>query len=121
MKKLKIPRFAERNPDIEASVYLLSTEEGGRRSCAWSGWRPHHLVKSNYQTTGLHKFIGQEVLDPGASCDTEIWFLSPESYQSCLWLGKILEIREGARLVGRATVTKIYNTILEGDQERKEN
>ena len=41
-----------------------------------------------------------------------ITFLSPEAYPHCLWIGKKINIQEGARVVGYATITKIFNPLL---------
>lgn len=41
-----------------------------------------------------------------------ITFLSPEAYPHSLWIGKKIGIQEGARVVGYATITKIFNPLL---------
>lgn len=41
-----------------------------------------------------------------------ITFISPEAYPNSLWVGKILRIQEGGKLVGYVQVTKIFNEML---------
>jgi elongation factor Tu len=42
-----------------------------------------------------------------------ITFITPEAYPHCLWTGKIINIQEGARIVGTAKIIKINNPILD--------
>jgi translation elongation factor EF-Tu-like GTPase len=100
-------------PDIEAEVYFFTSEHGGRSTPALTGYRPSHLVKENYLTTGCHVYIDQDFVFPGHTARTLIAFISPEAYPHCLTLGKRINIQEGGRIVGHATVTKIYNKLLE--------
>ena len=102
----------DESPDIIAEVELLSSENGGRKGYALSGYRPAHKVSGDLLTTGHHKYIGKEKLFPGESCTTEIHFLSPEHYPNTLWLGKKIQFQEGDRIVGYATVKEIINETL---------
>lgn len=102
----------KRTPDIEAVVTLLSADEGGRSTPAISGYRPAHSVSDDYLTSGLHQYIGQDRLAPGQSCPTNIWLLSPDLYPHSLWVGKVLKVQEGGRLVGHAKITKVFNVAL---------
>ncbi len=104
--------YLEREPDIEAEVTFLPTEEGGRHTSAYSGYRPAHLVKDNYLTTGVQHYIGQEELKPGESCLAKIWFIAPEEYPHTIWVGKVIQFQEGAIIIGHAKVTKVYNDVL---------
>jgi len=100
-------------PHLEADVTFLSTEEGGRQGPVFSGYRPAHLVKDDYLTTGQHEYIDKEKVEPGETAKAEIFLISPEVYPHCLWVGKELALHEGAHLVGYAKVTKIMNKLLE--------
>lgn len=53
-----------------------------------------------------------ELIPLGESALGTITFISPEEYPNCLWEGKVINIQEGSRVVGYATVTKIFNEIL---------
>jgi len=99
-------------PDIEAIITFLRPEEGGRKTPIYSGYRPAHLVKEDYLTTGVHKYYDRKCVLPGESVLGTIAFITPEAYPNCLWEGKILRIQEGGRVVGYAKIVKIFNNIL---------
>lgn len=99
-------------PHIEAIITFFTPEEGGRKTPAVSGYRPAHLVKEDYLTTGIHKYYDREYVLPGESVLGTIAFITPEVYPNCLWEGKILNIQEGGRVIGYAEVVKIFNEIL---------
>lgn len=46
-----------------------------------------------------------------------ITFISPEAYPACLWIGKKIAMYEGENIVGYATVTNIFNSILFKEKE----
>lgn len=97
-----------RIPDVEAIFEF----NGTRKNFAKDGYRPAHLVMDNYLTTGIHHYYGVESVPPNGTAKGTITFLSPELYPYCLWIGKKITIQEGARIVGYATITNIYNRLL---------
>jgi translation elongation factor EF-Tu-like GTPase len=101
-----------RPPDIEALVAFLPTSGGGRKTAARTGYRPAHLVKDGYLTTGQHEYPLQDCVSPGESAAANIWFLTPEVYPHSMWIGKAIPVQEGHRVVALALVTKILNTAL---------
>jgi translation elongation factor EF-Tu-like GTPase len=100
-------------PDVEAEITLLPTAEGGRQGPAFSGYRPHHKVRDDYLTTGLHRYIGCDEVLPGQTVRGTIAFITPEAYPHCLWVGRVIDIQEGSRVIGRARITRIMNALLE--------
>jgi elongation factor Tu len=100
-------------PDVEAEITLLTAAEGGRQTPAHSGYRPQHKVREDYLTSGMHDYIGCNEVLPGQTVKATIAFITPEVYPHCLWVGREIEISEGARVVGRARITKILNPLLE--------
>lgn len=98
--------------DVEVLFTFLKTEEGGRKYPCCSGYRPDHLIKDDYLTTGVHQYKDKIKVLPGESAIGTITFITPEAYPHCLWEGKIINIQEGSRIVGLAKVTKIYNDLL---------
>ena len=42
-----------------------------------------------------------------------ITFITPEAYPHTLWVGKTMDICEGERIVGTATVEKVLNPVLQ--------
>ena len=97
-----------RLPDVE----VIFEFNGTRKNPANDGYRPAHLVTDTYLTTGIHHYRGVESVAPNGTAKGTITFLSPESYPHCLWVGKKIRMQEGGRIVGYATVTRIYNPLL---------
>lgn len=96
-------------PDVEVIFEFIGT----RRKPVFEGYRPAHLVMDNYLTTGVHHYYDtQSVAIDGKSKGT-ITFLTPEFYPACLWVGKKITIQEASRIVGYATIIKIFNPILD--------
>ncbi|MEM9536304.1 MAG: hypothetical protein AAF268_08565 [Cyanobacteria bacterium P01_A01_bin.3] len=100
------------SPDVLATVTLLPTSEGGKKTSVRSGYRPDHRIREDYLTCGIHRYIDKERVNPGQTVRTEISFIDPKAYPHCLWVGKIVTIQEGVRIVGHADILAVYNPIL---------
>ncbi len=90
--------------DVEAIFYFNGYRETS------DGYRPAHLIRDDYLTTGLHHYyedVGENVKRG------TITFISPEAYPRSLWIGKTIEMYEGSKNIGYAEIIKIYNPILE--------
>lgn len=98
-----------RNPDVKVCFEF----NGTREYPVWSGYRPTHLVKDNYLTSGVHHYFDTEAVEPDGTAQGTITFITPEAYPHCLWVGKRINIQEGARVIGTAVVLEIYNSLLE--------
>lgn len=98
----------EREPDIEAVFEFC----GVRKAPASDGYRPGHLIKEGYITSGVHHYYNQNSVPPDGTAAGTVTFITPEYYPHCLWEGKRLPIKEGARTVGYVTVTKVLNPLL---------
>ena len=103
----------EHAPDVE----VLFEFNGTRHHPAWDGYRPHHLVREGYLTTGVHHYKDVPCVPPDGTARGTITFLTPEAYPHCLWEGKRIPFQEGERIVGWATILKIWNPIL-ADEKR---
>jgi len=55
-----------------AEVTFKSTESGGRQTAASSNYRPHHLVKDDYLTSGFHQYLDKESVNPGETATANI-------------------------------------------------
>lgn len=106
-------------PDIEAIMSFLKTEDGGRPNGVFDAYRPAHLVKDDYLTTGVHHYYDREKVELGEEVLGTITFITPEAYPNCLWIGKRITIQEGSHIVGYAKVTKIFNRLLEYEDKEK--
>lgn len=103
----------EREPDVEARFVF----NGTRVHPAADGYRPCHLVRASYLTTGVHHYYGGGPVPPDGSAMGTITFLTPRAYPHCLWVGKTIPIQEGARVVGYAEITKVFNPLLRAEGE----
>jgi elongation factor Tu len=107
-------RTNERKPDFIAEVSYLSTEEGGRRSYAASGYRPHLKFEgSDYLTSGEQHFPDREKVLPGETATAEISILSVEVFKNKLFVGQPFEFSEGGKLIGRGRIVEIVNSDLQ--------
>ncbi len=95
-------------PDVE----VLFEFNGTRRTPAADGYRPDHLVMDGYLTTGVHHYYEVRTVSPNGTAKGTITFITPEAYPNCLWVGKRINIQEGARIVGYATILKVFNPVL---------
>ncbi len=112
-KEGEIP-LVERVADAEV-IFVFN---GTRKKPLVNGYRPTHLVREGYLTSGVHHYEdGASVASDGTAKGT-ITFLTPAEYPHCLWVGKEIPIQEGERVIGYASVTKVLNPLLateEGD------
>ena len=93
--------------DVEALFRFIDF----RKNNVYQGYRPAHMVKEGYLTTGVHSYYN---LDNDLNeLRGTITFISPEDYPACLWIGKEIGMYEGSKLIGYATILKIFNPILE--------
>ena len=98
------------HPDVEVIFEFNDT----RRTPVSSGYRPAHLITDNYLTSGVHHYYQVDSVPPNGSAVGSITFIAPEHYPHCLWVGKKILIQEGSHVVGHATITKIFNSYLQG-------
>ncbi len=101
----------DQGPDVE----VLFEFNGTRKTPVANGYRPHHLVTGNYLTTGVHHYYDAQTVPPNGTVKGTITFLSPKDYPHCLWIDKKINIQEGARIVGCATILKVLNPDLLGE------
>lgn len=96
-------------PDIEVIFEFYGT----RTHPFFDGYRPDHLVKDDYLTCGCHHYYDMDKVPSNGTAKGTITFVTPETYPACMWIGKRISIQEGLKIVGYATITKIFNSILD--------
>ena len=101
--------FFTRDPDVEVTFRF----NGTRRGPVYDGYRPAHRVREDYLTSGLHRYLEVTQVAPDGTARGTITFLTPEVYPGTMWVGRVINIHEGERVVGTATVEKVLNPILE--------
>ena len=99
----------EMRPDVEVIFEFNYV----RHTPVSSGYRPAHLINDDYLTSGVHHYYSDKLVYPGESSVGTISFITPEAYPHCLWIGKKIRIQEGAKVVGYATITQIFNMLLQ--------
>lgn len=111
---LKIVPIDDRDYVALIEVELFSTEESGRTRGIMSGYRGAHKVKPDYLTSGSIELIDVDILEPGEKALAFVNYITPEYYPGCLWPGKVMNVQEGGRVVGRSRIVEIYNEVLLG-------
>lgn len=107
-----------RQHDIEGEFHLYGTAQSGRKTPVFSGYRPIHKLYDNYLSSGQHEYPDVEQVAPGETARVLGWLITPEVYPGSLWIGRELDVMEGAtHVVGKLTVTRILNNILAGSAE----
>jgi elongation factor Tu len=95
-------------PDIEAEIAFVPTEQGGRKTPAFSGYRPQ------FYYDGLDSDADQEYPDvesvaPGQTVRALLRFFSPDRQVGRVFVGMEFQVREGTRVVAHGRVTKILH------------
>lgn len=91
---------------IEAEVYLLSPEEGGRKNYLSSGCWPKFYINGQGWGSEMRTFDGTDML-PGNTYAITLGFLAPELLLPQLSVGDAFELHEVTRTIGRGRVTVI--------------
>jgi hypothetical protein len=100
--------------DFIAELQYLTSEQGGRKTPAKSGYRPQ--VKFDFdemQTSGQQTFIKKEWINPGENVKAKIKILSPDHFAHTLTEGMEFEFMEGATIIGTGKIEYIVNEKLE--------
>src|SRR5512136_2046138 len=90
---------------FEASVYILSKDEGGRHTPFFTGYRPQFYFRTTDVTGNVTLPTGVEMCMPGDNVNVTVELIqdSPIAMDE----GLRFAIREGGRTVGSGVVTKI--------------
>jgi elongation factor Tu len=88
---------------FEASVYILSKEEGGRHTPFFNNYRPQFYFRTTDVTGVVTLGDGKEMVMPGDNTDMTVELIQPIAMEE----GLKFAIREGGRTVGAGRVTKI--------------
>ncbi len=88
---------------FKGEVYILSKEEGGRKTSFFSGYRPQFYFRTTDVTGDVQLPEGTEMVMPGDNVNLEVELIAPIAMEK----GVRFAIREGGRTVGAGTVTDI--------------
>ena len=95
-------------PDIEAEIAFVPTEQGGRKTPAFSGYRPQFYYDS-HDWDADQEYPDVESVLPGQTVRALLRFASPDAHVGRVQPGMEFEVREGARVVARGRVTKMLH------------
>ncbi|MBZ5734537.1 elongation factor Tu [Nocardioides sp. TRM66260-LWL] len=89
--------------NFEASVYILSKEEGGRHTPFFNNYRPQFYFRTTDVTGVVTLPEGTDMVMPGDNTEMSVELIQPIAMDE----GLRFAIREGGRTVGAGRVTKI--------------
>ncbi len=89
--------------NFEASVYILSKDEGGRHTPFFNNYRPQFYFRTTDVTGVVTLPEGTEMVMPGDNTEMAVELIQPIAMDE----GLRFAIREGGRTVGAGRVTKI--------------
>ncbi|NHR05883.1 elongation factor Tu [Chromobacterium haemolyticum] len=88
---------------FEASVYVLSKDEGGRHTPFFANYRPQFYFRTTDVTGAVTLSEGVEMVMPGDNVEITVELIAPIAMED----GLRFAIREGGRTVGAGVVAKI--------------
>ncbi len=89
--------------EVEAEVYALTKEEGGRHKPFFNGYKPQFYIRTTDVTGEVTLPEGTEMVMPGDTVNIKIKLIVPVAIEEQMRFA----IREGGRTVGAGVVTKI--------------
>jgi elongation factor Tu len=101
--------------DVEAFVTYLPAEHGGKTIPVTTGYRPQFYYDGQDHDAS-HTYPDVERVLPGQSARVFLAFLHPETHIGKLHPGMPFLIREGQKVLGYGTVTRVVD--LEASAER---
>ena len=101
-------------PHFIAKLKYKTSEEGGRKTSANSGYRPQiQFSFTDKQTSGSQIFLDKEKVNPGETVTAEITVLTPQFFENKLEIGMNFQFLEGFTIIGFGSVLDILDKTLE--------
>ena len=88
--------------EFEATVHILSKDEGGRHSPFFNGYRPQFYFRTT-DVTGNTEVLGADMCMPGDNAKIKVTLIQPIAMHEQLRFA----IREGGKTVGAGVVSKV--------------
>ncbi|MDP3062544.1 MAG: elongation factor Tu [Chloroflexota bacterium] len=88
---------------VDAQVYVLTKEEGGRHTPFFNGYKPQFFIRTSDITGEVQLREGMEMVMPGDNTEMGINLIYPVAIEP----GLRFAIREGGRTVGAGVITKV--------------
>lgn len=105
-----------KTPDLVARITYLTIAEGGRRTPAGTGHRPHTRFEGRTDLSPVEQVFAdeKELILPGESTEAEMTLVSKEKFLKSLYPGQTFEFYDGDRMIGTGTILRVLNKELEG-------
>jgi len=100
---LALPGSVTPHKKFEAEIYVLTKDEGGRKTPFFSGYRPQFYIRTTDVTGSVTLPEGTEMVMPGDTVKVIVELISDVALED----GTRFAIREGGSTVGAGTVTKV--------------
>jgi len=97
------PGSIKPHTEFEASVYVLTKEEGGRHTAFFTGYKPQFYIRTTDVTGEVELQKGTEMIMPGDNAELKIKLIIPIAIEVKMRFA----VREGSKTVGAGIVTKI--------------
>lgn len=97
---------------VKANLKMKPTEQGGRKTGIFSGYRPNHVFEYKDDNTfssyiGDIQFDGQQSIEPGEEKLVTVRFLSAQPIEQYLTVGRKWWIHEGPNQLGEAEIMSV--------------
>jgi len=102
---LAVPKSIMPHAKFNAEIYVLSKDEGGRRTPFLAGYRPQFYFRTTDVTGAIILPEGVEMVMPGDNISVTVELINPIAMEE----GLKFAIREGGRTVGAGVVAKILD------------
>lgn len=108
--------------DFKANLVFKTSEEGGRNTPVFSGYRPHIEFDNypEYLTSGTQTYLNKEKVLPGDKVEARIKIIGTEYFSRRLYVDKGFKFCEGTRTIGIGKIIEIYNEELKIEPDGKE-
>ncbi len=97
------PKTVTPHTEFKAEVYVLSHEEGGRKTPFVSNYRPQFYFRTTDVTGVVNLMEGTDMVRPGENTEMIVELIAPIAVEQ----GTKFSIREGGRTVGAGVVSEI--------------
>jgi len=97
------PKSVTPHTKFNASVYVLTKEEGGRHTPFFNGYRPQFYFRTTDVTGVAALPTGREMVMPGDNVEMTVELITPIAMEKELRFA----IREGGRTVGAGVVADV--------------
>ena len=101
-----LSNFKLTNPELEADIYYLTTDEGGRKTPVATSYRGQFHY-DNHDWDAMQQFLDKEWCEPGDTVKVLLQTASPYFHCGNFYIGKEFEIREGSKIVGKGKISKV--------------